>query len=135
MRPISRADYLKTVDGHFSEADTNHDGFVTRAELAAQQARDLNNAKARVNQQLVAKFNQLDTNHDGKLSPQEFLALSPPLKVTENADQMLAQLDANHDGKVSAEEFRAPKVAKFNKIDTNHDGVVTPQEIQAAAGK
>jgi len=131
-KPITRSDYLKTVDGHFSGADTNHDGFVSKAELLAQQQRDLENARSRVNQQLAARFNQLDTNHDGKLSLQEFMAIAPPLKVGETADQMISRLDTNHDGKISAEEYRGPELAKFNKVDANHDGVVTPQEIQAA---
>jgi len=134
-KPIARADYIKTVDDHFNGADTNHDGFVSRAELIAQQQRDLDAAKGRINQQLTAKFNQLDTNHDGKLTLQEFLGATPPLKVNETPDQMLARLDANHDGKISAAEFRDPELAKFNRIDTNHDGVVTVQELQAAAAR
>jgi hypothetical protein len=132
-KPVARADYIKVVDGHFNGADTNHDGFISRAELVAQQQRDLDAAKGRINQQLQTKFNQLDTNHDGKLSIQEFMGIAPPLKVNENPEQMLARLDANHDGKISAAEFRDPELAKFNKIDTNHDGVVSVQELQAAA--
>lgn len=133
--PVSRADYLKTVDAHFNGADTNHDGFISKAELAAQQERDLAAAKARINQELEARFNQLDTNHDGKLSLQEFYGAAPPLRVGENAEQMMQRLDTNHDGKISAEEFRNPEIAKFNKVDANHDGIVTPQEVQAARGK
>ena len=135
MKPIARGDYIKTVDGHFNGADSNHDGFLSTAELTAQEQRDLATAKARVNQQLAAKFAQLDTNHDGKLTLQEFMAVAPPLKAGETPQQMITRLDSNHDGKVSAEEFRAPELAKFNRVDANHDGTVTPQEIQAAAGK
>src|SRR5206468_12759903 len=80
-KPVARADYIKVVDGHFNGADTNHDGFISRAELVAQQQRDLDAAKGRINQQLQTKFNQLDTNHDGKLSIQEFMGIAPPLKV------------------------------------------------------
>jgi Ca2+-binding EF-hand superfamily protein len=134
-KPIPRGDYLKAVDGHFNGADANHDGFISKAELTAQQQRDLEAAKTRINQQLQASFNRLDTNRDGKLSPQEFMAAAPPLKVSENVDQTIARLDTNHDGKISADEFRNPELAKFNKVDANHDGIVTPQEIQAAQGK
>ena len=134
-KPISRADYLKVIDGHFATADTNHDGYLSKAEIVAQEARDVENAKANVNKQLMAKFNQLDTNHDGKLSLQEFLAAGPAIKAGENADQVIARLDANHDGKVSAAEFHDPEAAKFNRVDANHDGVVTPQEQQAAGRK
>jgi Ca2+-binding EF-hand superfamily protein len=134
-KPVSRADFIKTGDSQFSGADTNHDGFMSRAELAAQQQRDLDRAKANLNQQFTAKFSQLDTNHDGKLSVQEFIGGVPQLKVADPADQMLARLDANHDGKISAEEFRNSRLAAFNRMDANHDGIVTPQEIQAAKGK
>jgi hypothetical protein len=134
-KSITRTDYLKGVDSHFNAADTNHDGFVSKAELVVQQQRELDQAKARLNQQLQAKFNQLDTNKDGKLTLQEFLGAAPPLRVGENADQLMQRLDTNHDGKMSAEEFRAPELAKFNKVDANRDGTVTPQEAQAARGK
>jgi Ca2+-binding EF-hand superfamily protein len=129
-KPVSRADFIKIGDGQFSGADTNHDGFMSRAELAAQQERDLEKAKANLNQQFTAKFNQLDTNHDGKLSLQEFLAAVPQLKIGEPADQMIARLDTNHDGRISAEEFRNSRLAAFNRLDANHDGILTPQESQ-----
>ena len=134
IKPISRADYLKTVDGHFTGADTNHDGFISKAELVAQQQRDVDAAKARINRDLTASFNRLDTNHDGKLTLQEFMGAAPPVRVGENADQMMQRLDTNHDGKMSAQEWRAPEMAKFSRVDTNHDGIVTPQEQQAAGG-
>src|SRR5438270_10969123 len=72
-KPVARADYVKSVDAHFNGADTNHDGFLSKAELAAQAERDLATAKTRLNQTLTAKFQQLDTNQDGKLTLQEFL--------------------------------------------------------------
>jgi hypothetical protein len=134
-KPIPRAEYLKTVDGHFAAADANHDGFLSKPEMVAQLQRDLDTAKSKVNQEITARFNQLDTNHDGKLTLQEFMALTPALRSTETPEQILARLDANHDGKISAEEFRAPELAKFNKVDANHDGIVTPEELKAAGGK
>ena len=134
-KPIARSDYVKTVDAHFNNADTNHDGFVSKAELDAQLQRDLQTAKNNVDAKLRDGFKHLDTNHDGVLSMAEFLASAPAIKTTETPEQMMARLDANHDGKISADEFRSPELAKFNKVDANHDGVVTPQEIQAARGK
>jgi Ca2+-binding EF-hand superfamily protein len=134
QKAISRADYLKQVDASFAQMDTNHDGIVSKAELAAEQQRELAQAKAAVEQRMRAIFTQLDTNHDGQLSFQEFLASAPPVRTSETPDQMMQALDTNHDGKISIEEYRGPRMAKFNKLDTNHDGVVTPAEMQAGQG-
>lgn len=133
-KPINRVDYVKAVDAHFNQIDANHDGKLSKEELAAELQRELQMANARIAQQLQAKFKQLDTNHDGQLSLQEFMAIQPSIRSSETPDQMLQRLDTNHDGKLSADEFRAPELAKFNRLDTNHDGVVTPAEIQAASG-
>ena len=135
QKSVSRADWIKTVDAHFAQLDANHDGILTKAELAAEQQRELAQAKAAVEQQMRTRFNQLDTNKDGQLSFQEFLAMAPALKATESPDQLLQRLDANHDGKVTTAEFRGPEIAKFDKADANHDGVVTPAEAQAAGKK
>jgi Ca2+-binding EF-hand superfamily protein len=133
-KPIARADYVKTLDTRFNTIDANHDGKISKEELAAEQQRELQRAKAAIANQLQAKFKQLDTNKDGQLSVQEFMAAAPPIRTNESSDQMIARLDTNHDGKISADEFRAPELAKFNRVDANHDGVVTPAE-QAAARK
>ena len=130
-KPVSRGDYLKIVDGRFNNADTNHDGFVSKAEMVAQQQRDVQQAKAALAKKLQDEFKRLDTNHDGKLSLEEFMAAAPAIRVGENADQMMQRLDTNHDGRMSAEEWRSPELAKFNRVDANHDGIVTPAEQQA----
>lgn len=132
-RPITRGEFVKNLDNRFNQMDTNHDGKVTRDELAAELQRELAQANAKIRQQLEAKFRQLDTNHDGQLSLSEFLAIQPAVHASETPDQMLQRLDANHDGKVTADEFRAPDLAKFNAADANHDGIVTPAEALAYA--
>ena len=132
-KPISRADFLKSVDGRFGAADANKDGSIAKNELAVLQQKELQQAKSNLNQQLQARFRQLDTNKDGQLSPAEFAALAPPIRAVETPDQMLKALDSNGDGKISNAEFRAPQVARFNKIDANRDGIATPEEMRKAA--
>ena len=134
-KPISRGDFVKTVDGRFNAMDTNHDGSVGKQEMTAELQREMGQANARIAQQLEAKFRQLDTNKDGQLSLREFMAAQPSLRASENPDQMMQRLDTNHDGKLTADEFRNPEMAKFNRADLNHDGVVTPDEARRAAGQ
>ena len=131
-KPVPRADFVKTLDSRFNAIDANHDGRISKEEMAAEQQRQLQQAKTKIAQQLQAKFKQLDTNKDGQLSVQEFMAAAPPIRTNESAEQMIARVDTNHDGKISADEFRAPELAKFNRVDANHDGVVTPAEQTAA---
>jgi Ca2+-binding EF-hand superfamily protein len=123
QKPVSRADFIKKIDAGFAALDTNHDGFLSPAELQAAQTRT-------IQQRLLGQFKQLDTNHDGQLSFAEFAAAAHP---NVSVEQLVQRLDTNHDGKVSADEFHAPQLATFNNLDANHDGVVTPAEIQAYA--
>ena len=133
-KPVTRSDFLKNVDGRFAMIDTNHNGTIEPAEMAAEQQRELQVAKTAITQQLQQKFRQLDTNKDGQLSLAEFMAAAPPIRTNETPQQLMQALDANHDRKVSADEFKAPEIAKFNRLDINHDGVVTPAE-QAAGNR
>lgn len=133
-KPMNRSEYIKNVDARFSSADANHDGKITKEEIAASLDRDLTQEKQKIVATLREKFRQLDTNHDGQLSLQEFLAAAPSIRPPQTADEVLRRLDTNHDGKVSLQEYRASEVAKFDKADKNHDGVVTPAEAAAAQG-
>jgi Ca2+-binding EF-hand superfamily protein len=133
-KPVSRADYIKSIDARFNLVDTNHDGKLTRDEIVAQQQRDLATGKAAITKRLQDQFRQLDTNKDGKLTIEEFVAGAPPLHTAESPDQLIQSLDTNHDGKITPDEFRAPNLAKFAKVDANHDGVATVEEMKAAAG-
>lgn len=133
-KPVSRADVINNLNSRFNAIDTNHDGKLTRDEVAAGQQRDLAKAKAEVAQKWREQFAKLDTNKDGKLSLDEFMAGVPGIRAQETPDQMIQRYDTNHDGKISADEFRAPQLATFQKADLNHDGVVTPDEFNRSRG-
>lgn len=130
-KPVARADLIKALNSNFAAADTNHDGFLSRAEIDAAEAKALQQLQAARERQLRAEFNQLDTNHDGQLSFQEFVAIAGSVKANETTDQILGRLDKNHDGKVSPDEYLAPNLRKFDAADANHDGIVTPAELSA----
>jgi len=110
-------------------------GQLSKAEIAAAEAKALQRAQAAEQQRLEAEFKKLDTNHDNQLSLAEFKAAMPAPRLAESPDQMLAALDTNKDGKISAAEYRAPKLANFDRADANHDGILTAQEAAAARRK
>jgi Ca2+-binding EF-hand superfamily protein len=97
---------MAQVKKTFAMADTNHDGFMSRAEFAARMGAVVNReappTKEDAQRMLDAAnraFNDVDTNHDGKLSLAE--AMKRPLKA-------------------------------FDMMDTNHDGILTVAEKAAA---
>lgn len=123
---VTRAAVIQGRDAAFKKIDSNNDGNITAAELAAADA-------AVTRARMQAEFNKLDTNHDGQLSSAEFLSASPaPSALTGNMSKTIAAFDKNKDGKLTADEFRAPQLAVFDKLDSNHDGTVSAAERQAA---
>lgn len=103
---VTRAQMMAQVKKTFAMADTNHDGFMSRAEFAARMGAVVNReappTKEDAQRMLDAAnraFNDVDTNHDGKLSLAE--AMERPLKA-------------------------------FDMMDTNHDGILTVAEKAAA---
>ena len=132
-QPVTRASVVSQLDATFKVVDTNHDGFISTAELAAQQNKELQTLQAQARAKLQEDFKQLDTNKDGQLSFAEFSAVAT-VKPSQTPAQMMQAYDTNHDGKVSLSEFQAQRLALFDKIDANHDGTVTADEMRRAAG-
>ncbi len=107
---VTRAQMQAQVKAVFARADTNHDGFMSRAEFAARMGMVINNAPASLGtaptkeqaQKMLdaanTAFNDVDTNHDGKLSLAE--AMHRPLTAFDS-------MDANHDGVLTLAEKRA----------------------------
>lgn len=105
-----------------AEADTNHDGVISRQEFDAAHA---------------AMFDRLDTNHDGFLSPEDH----PGMMRMHGPDGpggghrgghdggWMQHLDANHDGNISRDEFLAGPIERFNRLDANHNGIIEASEI------
>ena len=98
------------------EADLNHDGKVTRAE---------------VDQLIKTKFQQ--TAKGGFVTPDEFYNLELA-KLHDMAQKRFDKADTDHDGKLSEAEFDAPAQKIFDHLDRNHDGVITADELKPQHG-
>src|SRR5689334_1410904 len=44
QKPITRADALKVIDAKFAASDANHDGFLSKTEIAAAEQREVQDA-------------------------------------------------------------------------------------------
>lgn len=133
-QPVSRTVFMSRVDGNFGLLDTNKDGYASKAEIEAAEAKTLASRKAQMIKQREAAFNQLDKDKSGSLSLQEFnsaVAAQPERKV--DAAPIMNRLDSNKDGKISLAESRAPSEARFVRLDANKDGVLSVDEQKALA--
>jgi len=99
-------------DFAFDKIDANHDGKISKDELAAFQEKhfdQLSGGKteitkaafidahmAELRDRAALMFDRLDTNRDGKLSESELAA---------RGDDMFAHLDRNHDGVITKDEL------------------------------
>jgi hypothetical protein len=132
----TRASVTKNIDTSFKAVDTNGDGTINQAELAAAELKGTQQRVAALRARVEKEFTKLDTNKDNQLSKAEFMAGAPqaPAAKPTGADA-LAQLDKNKDGKVTLDEYRAPMLARFDGMDSNHDGTLSTAERQAAEAK
>lgn len=89
------------LEEHFDEIDTNHDGQISKDELAAWHKAHAGEMRGKMQARLDAKFKAADKNGDGALTKEEMQAGLP--KLAKHFDE----IDANHDGKVTEDEIRA----------------------------
>ncbi|MEK0082474.1 EF-hand domain-containing protein [Benzoatithermus flavus] len=80
----------------FDRLDTDHDGFLSRDELAAAR-KPRRNATAQPGSRLLVRA---DADKDGRISRDEFLAL---------AGQTMKRRDRNGDGRITADELPPPR--------------------------
>ena len=110
--------------GHFSKADINGDGKLSRAEVE------------KTMPQLLLKFESMDADKDGQLSRGEFDAWKKAHR-SENlakAGSRFKHADSDGVGAISRAEAEkhAPRLArKFDQIDSNKDGKLTQDELRA----
>lgn len=112
MAAATRGDGFDPVQ-LLADADTDHDGRITRPEYQAARA---------------ARFARLDRDHDGYFSADDL-----PQMARRRLGAKLAQLDraldADGDGRVSRAEFVDGPARLFDLADTNRDAVVDRDEL------
>jgi Ca2+-binding EF-hand superfamily protein len=93
--------------------DTNKDGKVFLAEIAAEERR---------------LFTAADVNGDGKLSAEEFSRRGRWF-IRLRAMSFLDMLDVNGDGEVSLDELNKPSERWFKRYDANKSGALEAGEL------
>jgi Ca2+-binding EF-hand superfamily protein len=100
----------------FAKLDTNHDGAISKDELAAIEAKRDQKLEQRAQRFDPSKiFARLDLNHDGKITAAE----------AEAARSQHAKANGGQPAKAQAAAFKG----LFARADTNHDGVITSAEF------
>lgn len=152
---ITRDDFVRQVRVAFEEVDANHDGFVTRRELAAHHGRLMGGMHGPMPEGAgghggqagdhgmgmpdpAMMFDRLDTNHDGVISREEFMSAHTRMharmmvmrrgEMGEGMGQMNGSMPAMGEG--HGMHFLAHL---FDAADANHDRRVSLHEAESAA--
>ena len=160
MQPATRAEVQARTAAMFARLDTNHDGFVTKDELSAVEAKREEKAEARAQRFDPSKmFDRLDTNHDGQITADELAArrgrraqaVTGARAQTAGFHGLFARADTNKDNVLTRPEFDAmglqlkarmehASVARggmaarmFDQSDADKDGRVSLAEMQQSA--
>ena len=142
--PETRDGVVAMVREHFTQMDSNRDGYVSRDEM--QGMRGERRAKRMAMRGTTpdgargGAFERLDTNRDNMISREEFTShramrgeragKGGHRMAMRGHGMMMRRADADNDGRVSLAEAQAAAVQHFDKVDLNHDGRITPEERQ-----
>lgn len=154
QREMTREQMVQHIRLMFARLDKNHDGFITKDEVAALHLRmmgmqdamspamdghamEMDHQRMRMNP--GAMFDRLDANHDGMISRQEFNTAHARMQERrvvvmrgggreKMAEHLFEMADTNHDGRVSLQEAETAALAHFDRMDSNSDGRITPDE-------
>lgn len=134
--PLTRSALWSKLEGQFRSLDTNKDGFVSQAEIAADLVVQQKKIAANIRQRREAAFTAMDKNKDGQLSRDEFLAAGPQVNgPAPDGSKVMGRMDTDKDGKLTLTEFSSAPLSNFDRLDTNRDGTISPDEAGKAAPK
>jgi Ca2+-binding EF-hand superfamily protein len=142
--PRTRTELKALIDEQFKMADTNGDGYVTKAEFDAARAAMKAKFEARRKERRDKMFAMLDTNHDGMLSKAEFDAPRPDRDGKDGPDRGPGGPGGPDGGKWRAGRggmmgghggmgmMMGPRGDQwFERADVNHDGKISLAEAEA----
>ena len=151
---MTRAEVDQHIRKLFGRFDANHDGFITREEIASVGQHmmamhgDMRQRFAEHGMMMGdrgAVFDRLDANHDGSISRQEFMASQPRMReqrimIMRRGDGPAAAGQPAMPGMGGMHEMHMRGMGMgrfgghlFEMADANHDGRVSLQETEAAA--
>lgn len=157
-RIVTRSEVVSHVRRVFAELDVNHDGFISRDELAAFAQRTSSepdgtdqSAASRSTHAGIGRmamggpaemFRRMDTNHDGVISRQEFMAAHASMHAGSRSmtDDLRMESGSGSTGTMRVHVRRRGEwhggaflARLFASADSNHDGRVSLEEAEAAA--
>jgi Ca2+-binding EF-hand superfamily protein len=122
----------------FQTADTDHDGYLSRAEADAAREARMHDMFARFDtdgdgrvsrdealRRFGEKFDTVDADHDGFVTVTEMGAMRAG---DGRHGDMFVRLDADKDGRISPTEAEELARRMFGRFDRNDDGRVTADE-------
>ena len=133
-RDGEHGDWHAKAEARFNQADGNHDGKLSFAEMQAAEQR-----------RLKERFDRMDGDHDGGVSLAEMRQAhqhrgdmrrhrGEHWQGMRQMHEKLQSLDSNHDQALSKQELgnSFPKLTEnFDRLDGNHDGKLTREEMHA----
>jgi Ca2+-binding EF-hand superfamily protein len=154
----ARSDVSAHVEKMFKQLDLNHDGFVTRDEVATSKARFDERTSKSAPKRAEKAFDRLDTNHDGQVTGSELDAARSARLAAHGkhpgrghgASSLFKNADANKDGIVTRAEYlaavatgkikarhanmRGSAIARlFDKADADKNGRLSLEEARQAS--
>jgi Ca2+-binding EF-hand superfamily protein len=132
---LSRAESAAGARKIFAAMDTNHDGFVTAAEMDAHRAQRKEAAiRFRSSPQTDGAVRDPGSGAaraDGSASPHEVANARGNASAERDSAAKIRQSDRDGDGRLSAAEYEAGAAAMFARLDADGDGMLTRAECAA----
>lgn len=132
---VSQAEHVTAARSSFARMDADHDGYLTAAELDAQQAQQKDAAlRFSVSTQTEGPDRGLGSGAaraDGSVSANEVANARTAAPSGPTAADQIRLADRDGDGRLTAAEHAAAAAAVFARLDADGDGFLSKLESEA----